>query len=78
MEEGTETRVLKPGEEARMSLDTKNLMIAAADTDPGSSLEECLFQFDGATLETVLRQVARWYDVDVRYEGTIPKTFFPV
>jgi transmembrane sensor len=75
VEEGTEARLLKPGEEARMSLDTKNLTIAVADTDQVVAWKNGLFQFDGATLETVLRQVARWYDVDVRYEGTIPKHF---
>ena len=75
VEEGTEATLLKPGEEARMSLDTKNLTTAAADTDQVVAWKNGLFQFDGATLETVLRQVARWYDVDVRYEGTIPKHF---
>ncbi len=75
VEEGAEAKLLKPGEEARMSLDTKNLTTAVADTDQVVAWKNGLFQFDGATLETVLRQVARWYDVDVRYEGTIPRHF---
>lgn len=30
-----------------------------------------LFHFDKAGVETIMRQVARWYDVEVVYEGNI-------
>jgi transmembrane sensor len=30
------------------------------------------FRFKGADLGTVMRQIARWYDVDVKYEGRLP------
>jgi ferric-dicitrate binding protein FerR (iron transport regulator) len=31
-----------------------------------------LFQFHNAGLPAVLRQISRWYDVDIRYEGDMP------
>lgn len=34
------------------------------------------FAFSNADLPTVMRQIARWYDVDVSYEGTISKDLF--
>lgn len=34
------------------------------------------FAFANADLPTVMRQLARWYDVDVSYEGTISKDLF--
>jgi transmembrane sensor len=34
------------------------------------------FAFANADLPTVMRQIARWYDVDVNYEGAIPKDAF--
>ncbi len=34
------------------------------------------FQFDGASLEQVMRQVARWYDVSVVYKGGVPNRKF--
>jgi len=34
------------------------------------------FHFDHASLETTMRQLARWYDVDVKYEGNIPDQQF--
>jgi transmembrane sensor len=35
-----------------------------------------LFYFDRADLKTVMRQIARWYDVEVVYEGAIPADKF--
>ena len=66
---------LKPGEEARLSLDTKAISVAEADTDQCVAWKNGLFQFEGASLENVMRQVARWYDVDVHYTGTIERHF---
>ena len=33
------------------------------------------FEFEGVSIETVMRQLARWYDVDVEYEGRTDKHF---
>jgi transmembrane sensor len=34
------------------------------------------FHFDHSSLETTMRQLARWYDVTVQYDGTIaPQEF---
>jgi ferric-dicitrate binding protein FerR (iron transport regulator) len=32
-----------------------------------------LFHFESADIKTVMRQLARWYDVEVVYEGTTVK-----
>lgn len=34
------------------------------------------FQFDKAPLPTIMRQLARWYDLDVRYAGQVPDRVF--
>ena len=34
------------------------------------------FHFDHSSLETTMRQIARWYDVDVEYAGNIPPQEF--
>ena len=75
VEGGNTARLLKPGEEASLRLDTKDLSVAEADTDQVVAWKNGLFQFEGATLKEVMRQVARWYDVDVHYEGTVEKHF---
>ena len=34
------------------------------------------FQFNDADLRTIMRQLMRWYDVDVVYEGDVPVRYF--
>jgi transmembrane sensor len=34
------------------------------------------FHFDHSSLENTMRQLARWYDIDVRYEGQLPPQQF--
>lgn len=35
-----------------------------------------MFSFDGVTIQEVMKQIARWYDLDVIYEGNISKKGF--
>jgi transmembrane sensor len=35
-----------------------------------------VFNFQDATLEEVMRQLERWYDIDVVYEKEVPKLEF--
>jgi transmembrane sensor len=35
-----------------------------------------LFNFEGVYLKTAMKQIARWYDVDVIYRGTVPDIKF--
>jgi transmembrane sensor len=34
------------------------------------------FQFERSDIQTVMRQIARWYDVDIQYEGPVTKDKF--
>jgi hypothetical protein len=34
-----------------------------------------MFQFKDATIESIMKEVVRWYDVDVVYEGKINQLF---
>jgi len=35
-----------------------------------------LFKFNGATVQEVMRQLSRWYDVEVVYVNGVPKDLF--
>ncbi|MGL6268696.1 MAG: FecR domain-containing protein, partial [Chitinophagaceae bacterium] len=37
--------------------------------------KEGRFQFDNADISYVMRQLARWYDIDVKYKGNISQHF---
>jgi ferric-dicitrate binding protein FerR (iron transport regulator) len=46
------------------------------DLDAVMAWKNGLFQFTNADLTTVLRQLSRWYDMDIVYEGKMPKREF--
>jgi len=67
--------VLKPGQQAR--IDGARLSVAAGvDVDEVLAWKNGQFQFDNAGTAEIMRQVARWYDVDVRYEGDVLQRHF--
>jgi transmembrane sensor len=67
--------VLNPGQQAR--IDGAQLSVAAGvDVDEVLAWKNGQFQFDNAGTAEIMRQVARWYDVDVRYEGDVLQRHF--
>jgi ferric-dicitrate binding protein FerR (iron transport regulator) len=67
--------VLKPGSQALS--DGSGLQVKKdVDTDKVISWKQGWFDFDGMDLKMILRQVSRWYDVDVVYKGSISNERF--
>jgi len=66
--------ILKPGEQAIHIGNhiSKNL----ANTEETVAWKNGFFQFDNASLENVMRQISRWYDLEVEYKGQISKRVF--
>lgn len=72
---GSREKVLiKPGEQAQVSDVIK--VAKGVDVDAVMAWKNGLFNFNNADLEMVMRQLARWYDVEVMYQGSIPKRSF--
>src|SRR6185503_16940694 len=68
--------ILKPGQQAVIESRKGVTMRSDIDTEGVMAWKDGYFQFNGASLETVLRQLARWYDVEIDYRGHVPaKTF---
>jgi transmembrane sensor len=51
------------------------LILNNVNTEESVAWKNGYFQIDNAGIETIMKQVARWYDVDVDYQGTINKKF---
>jgi len=69
--------LLKPGEQAVLAADHSPLTIDhSANLQQVMAWKNGLFSFTGADLATVMRQLSRWYNVDVKYEGQIPARKF--
>jgi transmembrane sensor len=71
----SKTVMLKPGQEARLQ-DQSIKVVDDVDTEEAVAWKNGNFQFSNASLQQVMRQIARWYDVDISYEGKIPERKF--
>lgn len=71
--EGNKTVTIKPGEQAVKNKEKNTVSVVNADVDEVVAWKNGFFNFRNATIESVMRQVERWYDVDVVYSGQRPQ-----
>jgi transmembrane sensor len=71
---GTGSFLLRPGQQSILS--QHKIKVVSADTEECLAWKEGYLQFTRADIKTVMRQIARWYDVTVRYEGPVPALEF--
>jgi len=67
--------LLKPGQQAVVG-GLQNIQVQEADIDQALAWKNGIFNFNNADIKAMMRQIARWYDVDVQYEGRIPERVF--
>lgn len=70
------TEMLVPGQQAVIAANKKTIIVKAADTEEAIAWHMGLFKFNNASIQMVMRQLSRWYDVDISYEGNIPDRRF--
>lgn len=73
---GGKDYLMQPGQQASVNKAGTVKIIADANIDAVTAWRNGYFYFDGTDLQTVMRQIARWYDVSVAYEGKIPDMKF--
>jgi transmembrane sensor len=66
--------LLKPGQAAQL-INQKELKLTNADVSRALAWKSDLIWLEDYTIESVMRQIARWYDVDIQYEGKITQQF---
>ena len=68
--------VLKPGRRAVVDVQTQAIRESAADIQSVTAWKEGVFRFDHAPIETIMKALERWYDIeDVTIEGYSEDTF---
>jgi transmembrane sensor len=70
------TVVLKPGEQASVNDKGQVNVLPDADLDQAVAWKNGMFQFDHADLKSVMEELSRWYNVDVRFEGNAASRHF--
>ena len=67
--------IIKPGQQAVVAANNEPSIVHTVDLDEVVGWKNGLFEFKDESIEAIMRQVARWYNVDVRYEGKIDYHF---
>lgn len=66
--------ILKPGQQSTLA--GKIIKVAEADQEEAIAWKNGYFQFNEADLPTIMRQLARWYNVNIVFEGKTSKELF--
>ena len=74
--EKNQSAILKPAEQT--ALDAHGILHVTPDVNVQEVIawKNGFFHFDHASLETTMRQLARWYDIDVDIQGQFPDQAF--
>lgn len=68
--------VLKPGEQVQLNTTGSLKVVQGVDMTKVMAWKNGLFNFEGLHLREAMRQLARWYDIEVVYEKDVPDIVF--
>lgn len=72
--EDQEGVILKPGQQAVVSSQNSPVKVNnSIDVEAVTAWKDGLFKFNEDGVAVIMRQIGRWYNVDIVYEGAIPK-----
>jgi len=67
VKKGTRKKVIKPGQQAQVLSD--DIQVTEADVDKITAWKQGYFRFKEDKLSDAMKNIARWYDVEVVFEG---------
>ncbi|MDM8173537.1 MULTISPECIES: FecR family protein [Olivibacter] len=70
---GTQAKLLKPGQQALLHRNETITITDHADIESEIAWKNGVFIFKDASIQHVMEQVARWYDIEVEYTGVRSK-----
>lgn len=73
---GKKEAVLYPGQQARIGIAGEAIEVVNVDTETEIAWKNGQFVFKSATLQEIMRQLSRWYDIEVRFTGESGKEKF--
>ncbi len=68
--------LLKPGEQCIYNIRKETIHITDADVDEALAWKTGQFIFNNEDLHSIMRKVARWYNIDVRYDENVKNARF--
>lgn len=73
---GLAVTTLKPGQQSQLLKSGQVKVADGVNVDEVVAWKNGMFDFNGADIGTVIRQLTRWYEVDVVYDQTIDDLFY--
>ena len=73
---GLQEKLLKPGQQSVFTPATAALTVKPVDINQVIAWKNGFFEFDNTDLATIMRQISRWYDVDISYQTRDSKSLF--
>ena len=67
------TVLLSPSKQAIMKRGNESLMVSDADVDKALAWKKGMIEFEGSELPYIMRQLSRWYDMDIDFKNDVPK-----
>jgi transmembrane sensor len=62
--------MIKPGQQS--TIDDKRMQVHEVDTDEGIAWKNGYFLFNNENLQSIMRKISRWYNVQVEYKNDAP------
>ena len=72
---GDNISMLKPGQQSQLTNNGLIKVLNNVDVEEVVAWKNGMFDFESAGIETVMRQLSRWYDVEVEYNGKTDDLF---
>jgi len=73
LNKGDRTQSLAPGDQWVLHDDQRQEILHDVDMDEAMAWKEGYFHFSHANLPVILRQIARWYNLEVEMQIAVPK-----
>ena len=73
---GNSKALLKPGQEANANNTGEKIKVATADVEQATAWKNGMFLFNKTDIKSIMRQLSRWYDFEVKYEGSFENRNF--
>jgi transmembrane sensor len=74
--DGGQSALLRPAEQSALDATGKLRVTPDVNVEEVTAWKNGYFHFDHASLQTTMRQLARWYDIEVVYQGQVPEQEF--
>ena len=72
---GANADILKPGQQSQLTKNGSFKVVSDVDVDKVVAWKNGFFDFENAGIETVMRQLSRWYNVEIEYNGKTDDLF---